>query len=329
MGLYRRVIRPALFQLDAEKAHDLGMKAIRAGLLHHPAPSRPDLRRTVFGVEFAHPIGLAAGFDKDGLALNRWRDLGFAFVEVGTVTRHPQPGNPKPRMFRLPESRAIINRLGFNNRGAEALAARLEAASPGIPVGVNLGKSKVTPLEEAPDDYAWSYRRLHKLGDYFVVNVSSPNTPGLRSLQDGESLRRIVGAMKEIDDGPPILIKLAPDLTPEALDEAVDAALAMGCAGLICTNTTLDRSMLPADPDIQGGLSGEPLRTRAEEALRRAADRAAGRLVLVGVGGIMGPEDVDRRLAMGAELVQVYTGWVYGGPKWVASTVAALRRPGP
>lgn len=327
MSLYSSLLRPLLFRLDPEQAHNLALSAVSKGMVRAPGVIREGLRQTLFGVEFPNPIGLAAGFDKNGEAISHWKDLGFGFVEVGTVTRHPQPGNPKPRMFRLPEQKGLINRLGFNNLGAAALAKKLERAAPGIPVGINLGKSKVTPLEEAAEDYAWSFQQLKDFGAYFVVNVSSPNTPGLRQLQDRDSLSRILWRLKEIDSQKPLFVKLAPDLSPEQLDDAVDVALEFGLTGVVAGNTTLDRSMLPADPGIEGGLSGLPLRAKADEMLARTAARAAGRLVLIGVGGIMNAADASRKLALGASLVQVYTGWVYGGPSFVSDLAKGIELP--
>jgi dihydroorotate dehydrogenase len=326
MSLYQALIRPLMFSLDAEAAHNLALGIIARGWARGSSCGRGDLKRTLFGVEFPHPVGLAAGFDKNGAALARWKKLGFGFVEVGTVTRHAQPGNPKPRMFRLLSERGIINRLGFNNEGADALARRLDEAQAGIPVGVNLGKSKVTPLEEAAEDYAYSYRLLKDKGDYFVVNVSSPNTPGLRQLQDRDALTRILWRLKEIDAGKPLFVKIAPDLSDEALAEVVEAAIDLQLTGLIATNTTLDRTVLPRDPGQDGGLSGAPLTKRADNVLQRVKSLAGDQLTLIGVGGIMSPEDAQRKLDLGASLVQVYSGWVYGGPGFVSELVRGLKQ---
>ncbi len=324
MGWYEALARPLLFGLDPEAAHDLGLRAVASGLVP-PSPS-PSLPVEVFGVRFPNPVGLAAGFDKNAVAVEHWGALGFGFVEVGTVTRHPQPGNPKPRMFRLPEHRALINRLGFNNEGADAVARRLELASPRIPVGVNLGKSKVTPLEEAAEDYAYSFRRLRELGDYFVVNVSSPNTPGLRSLQDRPALAAILGRLREVDSTRPLLVKVAPDLEEGQLDDVASLVGEFGLAGVVATNTTVARP-LPSDPGIEGGLSGAPLGPLADRALARLRSSCPAGTVLIGVGGVTTPDDARRKFSLGADLVQVYTGFVYGGPSFPSRLVAALAAP--
>jgi dihydroorotate dehydrogenase len=324
MSLYQSLLRPLLFQMDPEKAHNLALKAVRKGLIKVSVQNRPELVREVFGVKFPNPIGLAAGFDKNGVALDKWRDLGFGFIEVGTVTRHAQPGNPKPRMFRFPESKAVINRLGFNNEGADALAARLETAQPGIPLGINLGKSKITPLEEAAEDYAYSFNRLKAWGDYFVVNVSSPNTPGLRQLQDKDALTKILWRLKEIDGAKPLFVKIAPDLEVPQIEEIVELSIDMGLTGLIATNTTLSRAGLPRDPGQDGGLSGAPLTNRSLEVLQLVKSLAGDRLSLIGVGGIMNAKDAQARLDAGADLIQTYTGWIYGGPGFVEDLKAGL-----
>jgi dihydroorotate dehydrogenase len=322
MPFYESALRPLLFLMEPERAHNLGLWAVSRGLVTAQAPDRATAR-TVFGVRFPNPIGLAAGFDKNAVAVARWKSLGFGFVEIGTVTRHAQPGNPRPRMFRLPAEKAIINRLGFNNIGADAVAQNLEGVDAGIPVGVNIGKSKVTPLEEAHIDYAYSFRALSRFADYVVVNVSSPNTPGLRSLQDKESLTRILSGLKEIDARIPLLVKIAPDLTLGAIEDAVSVCTELGLAGMVCTNTTVSRSMLGTDPGIEGGLSGAPLASMADETLRFVRELSSD-LTLIGVGGVMSPADAKRKLDLGADLVQVYTGWVYGGPGFVPAVLRAL-----
>lgn len=308
--------------MDAEKAHHLGLRIISSGLVRAPHISVP---RTVFGVNFPNPIGLAAGFDKDGICINRWKSLGFGFAEIGTVTKHAQPGNPKPRLFRLPDQKAVINRFGFNNQGADALAQRLETANPGIPLGINLGKSKITPLENAHFDYAYSYKALHRFGDYFVVNVSSPNTEGLRSLQDKDSLTAIFSEMKAINSSKPLFVKIAPDLEPEAIDEVIQVAVDMQLTGIIATNTTVDRSMLRIDPGETGGLSGMPLKNKALEVQRYLRANMPVDMTLIGVGGIMTPQDAVERLESGADLIQVYSGWIYHGPNFVADVCQGLR----
>ncbi len=322
MPFYESVLRPLLFLMEPEKAHNLGLRAVSAGLVKARAPDLA-LARTVFGVRFPNPVGLAAGFDKNAVAFSRWKSLGFGFVEVGTVTRHAQPGNPRPRMFRLPASRAVINRLGFNNLGADAVAQNMEGVSAGIPVGVNIGKSKVTPLDEAHEDYAYSFRLLRGFADYVVVNVSSPNTPGLRELQERDSLTRILSGLKEIDERKPLFVKIAPDLSLGAIEDVVSVAMDLKLTGIVATNTTVSRETLPTDPGIEGGLSGAPLTSMADETLRFVRELSP-ELVLIGVGGIMTPADAKRKLSLGADLVQVYTGWVYAGPKFVPNILREI-----
>ncbi|MFR9776218.1 quinone-dependent dihydroorotate dehydrogenase [Micromonospora sp. MS34] len=333
--IFEQVVRPQLFRIgggDAERAHEWTLDRL-ASVSRRPAAlaalraryfrSAP---RTVFGVDFPNPVGLAAGMDKNGVALPAWPALGFGFVEVGTVTAHAQPGNPRPRLFRLRDSEAVVNRMGFNNAGAEALAARL-AALPrplGVPLGISLGKSKVTPLDEAVDDYLASYRALKEHGDYFAVNVSSPNTPGLRSLQDRSHLDALLAALV---GEKPVLVKIAPDLTEPAVAELLEVCLDCGAAGVIATNTTLGRDGLaPADRargEETGGLSGRPLTGRAREVVAFVHRETGGRLPVIGVGGILDPDDAARMFDAGASLVQLYTGFIYRGPALVRSVARA------
>jgi dihydroorotate dehydrogenase len=295
----------------------------------------PSLRLRVLGLDFESPVGLAAGFDKGDASVAGLLGMGFSHVEVGTITPRPQSGNERPRIFRLPEHRALINRMGFNNDGAEACAARLArlpAAARMGPVGLNVGKNKVTPNERAVDDYLACIDRLHPYADYLVVNISSPNTPGLRQLQEKDSLDRLlracVGRLAEKAPGKPLLVKLAPDLAPEALDEAVDVAIAAGVAGIVATNTTLSRAGVESHPRAReaGGLSGAPLTALATEVVRRVAIRAAGRVPIVGAGGVMTAEDAYAKIRAGATLVQVYTGFIYGGPGFAKRTCQGLAR---
>jgi dihydroorotate dehydrogenase len=291
-------------------------------------PPRPT---ALFGLTFPNPVGLAAGFDKNGVAIPAWAALGFGFVEVGTVTAKPQPGNPKPRIFRYPEQQALINRLGFNNDGADVVAARLRALRetgrwPATPVGINLGKSKVTPLEQAVDDYLYSFRLLAPLADYIVLNVSSPNTPGLRSLQEHDALEQLLRAIRDENAGAskPILLKIAPDLSLIDLERIIATCEQNGIAGIIATNTTLDHSAISKSQDQSGGLSGRPLREKSTEFVR--AIRAHSQLPIIASGGIADAASAREKLAAGAQLLQVYTGYVYRGPGLLREIVDGLQR---
>ena len=321
-------LRRALFLLPPERAHGLSMVALRTfartpGLRRALKVDDPRLRVRAFGLGFPNPVGLAAGFDKgEGVAAGLFA-LGFGFVEVGTVTPLPQPGNPAPRLFRLPAQKALINRMGFNNAGAAEAARRLAAIRfrPG-PLGVNLGKNKVTPAEQAPEDYRKAFEATASVGDYFVVNVSTPNTPGLRALQNPESLAAILRpllAAAAARGGKPVLLKLAPDLADEDVDAASDLALELGVAGLILANTTIARPTAEHEPVAKetGGMSGAPLFPRALALVARTYRRHGERLPIVGVGGISGAEDAYRMIRAGASLVQAYTGFIYGGPFFV------------
>ena len=324
MGVYDTVLRRLLFRIDPEKAHNLALWFIQRGLVRGRAFHHPSLEQELFGVNFPNPLGLAAGFDKNAVALDHWHKLGFGFVEVGTITNEPQPGNPKPRMFRLPKDRALINRLGFNNQGAGAAAGRLGLSRAKVPIGINLGKSKVTPLDEATKDYAASYRLLHQRGDYFVVNVSSPNTPGLRDLQEKDRLEEIVAALRAIDPSRPLFVKVSPDLPSEGLRDIVEVAHKMELTGLIATNTTLDRAGLSASARLEGGLSGAPLRKRSNDVLGELYQACDKSIILIGVGGIFTGQDIYDKIAAGAHLAQVYTGLVYGGPSMPGKTLEEL-----
>lgn len=332
------------FAMDAESAHHLAMGGLRTAarwrwalplirtLAGTPPVPDPKLARTVFGVRFPNPVGLAAGFDKNGVALAAWEALGFGFVEAGTITALAQPGNPLPRLFRVPERRGLINRLGFNNEGADAVAARfarLQAMGrwPDVPVGINLGKSKVTPLERATEDYVESLGKLAAYGDYFVLNVSSPNTPGLRTLQGRDELDALLRAVqtrnRSLPAPKPMLVKIAPDLTFEQIDEVIALAEQHGLAGIVATNTTIDHSSLPETaPRETGGLSGAPLRARSTEIVRFLAGRT--KLPVVAVGGVGDAASAREKLDAGAALVQLYTGFVYGGPTLVPEICRGL-----
>jgi dihydroorotate dehydrogenase len=339
---YRRIARPLLFRAyggDPERVHERTLAAIARIGETRPALAalgtwyaRHRRPTTVAGIQFPGLVGLAAGMDKDGVGVRSWGALGFGFVELGTVTAQPQPGNDRPRLFRLPKSRAIINRMGFNNRGAKALAERLAAArvsrgnlAVGIPIGISIGKTKSVPLAEATEDYLESLRVLAAYADYLAVNVSSPNTPGLRSLQDARALAELLTALVaeawQLAAGAlpvPILVKVAPDLSEAALENVVQVCTEAGAEGLIATNTTSSRDGLSADQPLAaeaGGLSGGPLTRRAREVVRFLAARTT--LPIIGVGGIMTRDDGQAMLDAGASLLQIYTGYVYAGPALV------------
>ena len=342
---YRRLIRPALFTQDSESIHNRTLAALarvsRSPLLCSALSafySAPALPVELFGLKFPNPVGLAAGLDKHAAAVPAWAALGFGFTELGGVTWHAQPGNPAPRMFRAISDAALVNRMGFNNPGAEALAVKLRGWHesgrwPQHPVGINLGKSKVTPNEMAAGDYACSFRLLAPLADFFVVNVSSPNTPNLRQLQDKSALDEILAALQEVNTGSPakpILVKVAPDLSFDALDEILELATQRRLAGLVATNTTITR------PDTRdaalgriyaetGGLSGRPLRARSTEVIRHIHRQTKGALPIIGVGGIFSAEDAWEKICAGASLVQIYSGLVYEGPALVREVVRGLQ----
>ncbi len=364
MGMYK-LFRPLLFRLDPETAHTLTLYALRITRYFPPAlwllerayasPFKPV---QAFGLTFKNPVGLAAGYDKDAVAIRGLSTLGFGHIEIGTVTPRPQPGNPKPRVFRLVEDEAVINRMGFPGKGAQYVEMSLRGATkwrrsnpqsngrlPSRPstsleiaplrtvVGVNLGKNKDTPLEEAASDYIALMRIFTPLADYLTINISSPNTVGLRRLQGREMLERLLGAIAKVREQImlergghcPILVKLAPDLSDEELEDAIGVILASGMDGIIATNTTLAREGLRSQHrDETGGLSGSPLRVRSEALLEKIVRQVHGRVPIVSVGGIMSPADAKRRLEMGATLVQVYTGLIYRGPGLVREIVESI-----
>ena len=350
--MYRLLYRVVLRRVPAEAAHRAGFGLIRwaaavpgvAWLLRRwLGPREPVLRVRALGLEFPGPLGLAAGFDKDARATNGLGALGFGFVEVGTVTARAQPGNPRPRLFRLPADRALVNRMGFNNDGAAAAAARLRrrprGPGAGPVVGVNIGKTRVVPEAEAAADYAASARAVADVADYVVVNVSSPNTPGLRDLQAADRLRPVLAAVRAALDAAageggrrvPLLVKIAPDLAEQDIDAVADLAVELGLDGVIATNTTVARDgLLSTAAEVTaagaGGLSGPPLRGRSLAVLRRLRERAGDRLVLIAAGGIETPDDAWERLAAGATLVQAYTAFIYEGPLWPRRMHAGLAR---
>jgi dihydroorotate dehydrogenase len=335
--------RPILFKLDPETAHHLTLQLIRlAGMLAparwllqamYPAPEKPV---EVFGLKFKNPVGLAAGYDKDGIAIPGLAGLGFGHIEIGTVTLRPQPGNPRPRVFRLVEDQAVINRMGFPGEGSAKVMRRLTTHKrhpKSALIGLNLGKNKDTPLEEAADDYVSLVRTFYTLADYLSINISSPNTIGLRRLQGRDMLKNLLSDIAEVRQtivlgrggNTPILVKLAPDLSEGELEDAIEVILHTGMDGVIATNTTLERTGLRSQHQTEtGGLSGSPLRLRSEAVLRQVLKMLDGRLPVVSVGGIMTPEDAKRRLDMGAALVQVYTGLIYAGPGLVQKIIRAV-----
>jgi len=333
---YETLLKPLLFKLSPETAHHVAMfwlTRLPSSMIRLLGASEAWNPREVFGLKFANPVGLAAGFDKNALALTAWEALGFGFVEAGTITAKAQPGNPLPRLFRIPEQQALINRMGFNNEGADAVASRLSAQKqagnwPHIPIGLNLGKSKITPLEEAPADYLHSFQRLFPLGDYFVLNVSSPNTPGLRELQAGSALDVLLKTVQKANlakpEPKPLLVKIAPDLEWSQIDEILALAEAYGLAGIIATNTTIDHSSVPEAKRQQGGLSGAPLRQRATEIVKYVVLHT--RLPVIAAGGIMDGAAAREKLDAGASLIQVYTGFVYRGPALLSEISKALAR---
>jgi dihydroorotate dehydrogenase len=339
MGLvWEKIVRPVMFGLDAEHAHELGMKALTLGLARPFSTSEVSLPEfgniERLGLTFKNPVGIAAGFDKNALAVNELASLGFGFVEVGTVTLRPQKGNEKPRLFRLPEDKALINRLGFNNDGAEAVAERLKRLNRKCVVGVNIGKNKDVPNEEAVENYLACFDIVHPFADYIAVNVSSPNTPNLRELQRTESLDALLAALqsrnRELNDSgrnatveervqTPLLVKIAPDLSKQDIEEIVDICRSHSISGIIATNTTISREGLKTSETEkfgEGGLSGKPLARRANDVISTIFRHSKGKLPIIGVGGIFTAEDAFDKIAAGASLLQAYTGFVYGGPRF-------------
>lgn len=347
---YQAILRPVLFsglRTDPEWLHIQTLRSLewlnsdaaiqqwlRSRLTDLYGFSDPRLTQTLWGLDFPNPIGLSAGFDKDGVAANVWSGFGFGFAELGTVTFHAQPGNPQPRLFRLPEDQAALNRMGFNNQGATVLARRLTQRKTNIPIGINLGKSKITALEDAAEDYLGSFRVLKELGDYFVVNVSSPNTPGLRSLQSVDQLEPILAALQTENQGQkPLLIKIAPDLVWEDIAAILNLAKQYQLAGIIATNTTIARNGLKTQllqatgkpiTEEAGGISGAPVRQRSTEVIRFIYKETNGTLPIIGVGGVFTAEDAWEKITAGASLVQVYTGWIYEGPGMVKRILQGL-----
>lgn len=335
--LFKPAIR-VMFRLsanDPESAHHWVMERLAFASRHQAllkiieatnAYKAPGLARHVFGIDFPNPVGLAGGFDKNGIALPALAALGFGFIEAGTVTRHKQPGNERPRIFRFSENEALINRMGFPNDGADAIAERL-ATQPRstVPIGWSLGKSKITPPEEAIEDYLYSLRKLHDYSSFFTINVSSPNTPGLRKLQDKEPLDQLLHAVVQETEvlaaqsasktAKPVLVKIAPDLSNEQIDDVIEVCLQRNVRGVIATNTTLSRAGLSRSTTEAGGLSGRPLQQRALEVVRYLSKSLNAQIPVIGVGGIFGPDDAKRMFDAGASLIQIYTSFIYEGPE--------------
>ena len=332
------LIRKLLFLRDAERAHDsavvllerLQSNSSRRALLRLMAGTRPSVPRRAMGLAFAHPLGVAAGFDKDARVVLALQELGFSFVEIGTVTPRPQPGNPRPRMWRFPEAQALVNALGFPGEGMVCVGARLRALREGgrlaIPVGVNLGKNAETPLESAAGDYVAVFEHLHELGDYFVVNVSSPNTPGLRDMQSIERLRPLLSELMERNTrlgAKPLLVKIAPDLADEDIAAVGRLTADLGLGGVVSGNTTVRRELVPRAAMLdRGGLSGEPLFPRTAVVLRLLRSELKSDQCLIAAGGISNAARLKEALAIGADLVQVYTSFIYRGPRCVHSLLA-------
>lgn len=333
--MYQALIRPLLFMWPAEQAHHIAFFFLKVAQNFSPVRSilrglysfrHPGLERRVMGLRFPNPVGLAAGFDKNGVAYNAFGSLGFGFVEIGTVTPLPQAGNDLPRLFRLPQDHALINRMGFNNEGVEAMVARLRKHAPEVIIGGNIGKNKNTPNESAQSDYLKCLEALYPYVDYFAVNVSSPNTPNLRALQDKEPLAALLTAVQEknqqLGTPKPVLLKIAPDLTDGQLNDVIDIVRETGIAGVIATNTTIDRSALQTDAAAveamgAGGLSGMPVQRRSTEVIRMLRKGLGPAVPIIGCGGIFTGADAMEKIQAGATLVQVYTGFVYEGPAQV------------
>ncbi len=341
--MYKLLLKPLFFLLPAEKAHHLTLFFLKLtlaipGISHlFKAYYRVEdrrLQRQLLGLHFPNPVGLAAGFDKDGKHFRAMASLGFGFIELGTVTPKGQVGNPQPRLFRLPSDKGLINRMGFNNEGVEALVSRLKTARPkGLIIGGNIGKNKLTPNEKASDDYEYCFEQLYPYVDYFVVNVSSPNTPNLRALQDKEPLTQLLSLLQKLNrqkpQPKPILLKIAPDLSDSQLDDIIEIVGTTGIAGLIATNTTISRDDLQTSgKKIEkigaGGLSGQPVKDRSTAVIRYLTQKSNGELLIIGVGGICSPQDAIDKLRAGASLVQVYSGMVYEGPALIKNINKAI-----
>ncbi len=342
--MYKLIIRPLFFLFDPEKIHHIvfwflkiaqRIPFLSALVRKMYVYQNPKLEKELFGIRFPNPLGLAAGFDKDAEVVDAFANFGFGFLEIGTLTPKPQSGNPKKRLFRLPQDKGLINRMGFNNEGVEAAVKRLKKRKSKVIIAGNIGKNKVTPNEDAVSDYLNAYEALYEVVDFFVVNVSSPNTPNLRSLQEKEPLTKLLNSLQEANQKrsipKPILLKIAPDLSDEQLLEIIDIVNKTHTAGVIATNTTISRKGLTTDPEKveaigAGGLSGQPLKDRSTEVIRFLAKHIKGAFPIIGVGGIHSPQDAKEKLEAGADLIQIYTGFVYEGPGLVKRILKGMVR---
>src|SRR5690554_4881340 len=340
--IYRSIIKPLLFQMPAEKAHykvfswlriSLKSKVTRSIVRKSHEVKHPKLQRECFGLQFDNPVGLAAGFDKDAKLFEELSCFGFGFIEIGTLTPRPQDGNPKPRLFRLPKDKAVINRMGFNNGGVDAAVERLKQRKSDVIIGGNIGKNKDTPNEEAINDYEYCFRALYDYVDYFTVNVSSPNTPNLRELQDKEPLQRLLTRLQivntQLGKDRPILLKIAPDLTNEQLDDIIEIVASTDIDGIVATNTTIDRNVENySSNEVEeigaGGLSGKPVREKSTTVIKYLHDKSRGAFPIIAAGGIFTAQDAQEKIDAGATLVQVYTGFIYEGPKIVKNICEGL-----
>lgn len=340
--MYKSLLKPLLFRLQPEQAHHLTFSSIK-NVFQFPGAAAlaekifalddPKLERELFGLKFKNPIGLAAGLDKDARLVDELATLGFGFVEIGTLTPRPQSGNPQPRLFRLPQDESLINRMGFNNEGVEAAVQRLRKSRHQTIIGGNIGKNKDTPNEDAASDYLYCFEALYEVVDYFVVNVSSPNTPNLRELQDKEPLKKLLSALQDRNAGKgkprPILLKIAPDLSQSQLDDIISLVGETGIAGIIATNTTISREGLLTPKELvnnigAGGLSGKVLRERSTEVIRYLHTQSGGSFPIIGVGGIHSPEAAIEKLEAGASLIQLYSGFIYEGPSLIRNIKRSL-----
>lgn len=337
MSSYKSIIRPLLFKIQPETAHEFGIETLKIGLKSKAAQNFVAKKLAVasfgklerFGLQFKNPLGAAAGFDKNGVVVNQLAALGFGFTEVGTVTFNPQKGNEKPRMFRLPEDRALINRLGFNNEGTKKVVERLKKIQPNCILGVNIGKNKDVPNEEAIENYLASFNLAHEVADYIAINVSSPNTPNLRELQKAENLEELLSELQKKNNelsSKPLLVKIAPDLSEAEIEAIADIALRLNLSGIIATNTTILRENLKTSIKEIGGLSGKPLQKKSNEVISKIYKYTNGKLPVIGVGGIFTAQDAFEKIAAGATLIQAYTGFVYQGISFARDVNAGLQK---